>query len=233
MTQPHVVAELTPEKTSVQAGEPFGVILHLHMDPEWHTYWINPGDAGLATSIKWTLPPGFTAGPIQWPTPEEHSMGPLVTYGYGGDAYLITTITPPKADLPQHFEIKAKADWLVCKEECIPGKAEFTLGMDSGFMNLRLPVENGELFKEARARLPVENTEYGVSAFYQNDPPGPLLALNVYRKDGKTPGAGFANAGFLWSKITCSIRNQVRCTSILNKYDFPFRWYKMGRGRTN
>ncbi len=155
VSQPHVTAELIPETTAAQAGQPFDVALHLHADAGWHTYWINPGDAGLATRIVWTLPPGFTAGPIQWPTPEKHNMGPLVTYGYGGDVYLLTTITPPKDNLPQHFEIKAKASWLVCQEECIPGKAELTVPMDSGLMNLRLPQENTELFAQAKTRLPV------------------------------------------------------------------------------
>jgi len=165
--QPHVVAELIPEMTTIEAGKPFGVILHLKMDPGWHTYWINPGDAGLATTIKWTLPPGFTAGPILWPTPENHSMGPLVTYGYEGDVYLLTTITPPATgDLPEHFPLTAKAAWLVCQEECIPGKAELTVMLDSGLLNFRLPTENKELFKEARARLPVENERWIPHASY-------------------------------------------------------------------
>jgi thiol:disulfide interchange protein DsbD len=167
---PHVTAELIPEKTSVQPGEPFDVALHLHMDPGWHTYWINPGDAGLATEIKWTLPPGFTAGPIEWPTPEKHSMGPLVTYGYEGDVYLLTTITPPKGDLPQHFTVSAKATWLVCQEECIPGKADLSLNLDSGFLNLRLPVNNASFFIAARARLPVENTIWEVKSRYDIKP---------------------------------------------------------------
>ena len=166
VTQPHVTAELIPETTSVQAGQPFDVALHLHADPGWHTYWINPGDAGLATSIKWTLPPGFTAGPIQWPTPEKHAMGPLVTYGYAGDVYLLTTITPPKDNLPQHFDVKAKASWLVCQEECIPGRAELTVSLDSGLMNLRLPQENKELFAQARERMPVMNTMPPASGLY-------------------------------------------------------------------
>jgi len=166
VTQPHVTAELIPETTSVQAGQPFDVALHLHSDTGWHTYWINPGDAGLATRITWTLPPGFTAGPIQWPTPEKHNMGPLVTYGYEGDVYLLTTITPPKSDLPQHFDVKAKATWLVCQEECIPGKAELTLPLDSGLLNLRLPIDNKDFFAEARERLPVENTLWDVSGDY-------------------------------------------------------------------
>jgi len=161
---PHVMAELIPEKTGIEPGEPFDVALHLHMDPGWHTYWINPGDAGLATTIKWTLPPGFTAGPIKWPTPEKHSMGPEVTYGYAGDVYLLTTITPPKGDLPRHFNISAHATWLVCQEECIPGKADLMLSLDAGLLNLRLPVDNTDFFNEARARLPVANTIWKVTA---------------------------------------------------------------------
>jgi len=166
VSQPHTTAELIPEATTVQPGRPLDVALHLHSDPGWHTYWINPGDAGLATTITWTLPPGFTAGPIQWPTPEKHNMGPLITYGYEGDVYLLTTITPPKSDLPQHFDVKAKASWLVCQEECIPGKAELTLTLDSGMLNLRLPVDNKDLFDQATERLPVPNTRWDVKASY-------------------------------------------------------------------
>jgi thiol:disulfide interchange protein DsbD len=168
-SQPHVTAELIPETTTVLPGQPFDVALHLHADPDWHTYWINPGDSGLATSITWTLPPGFTAGPIQWPTPEKHALGPLMTYGYAGDVYLLTTITPPKMDLPKHFDVKANAQWLVCKEECIPGHADLTLPLDSGLLNLRLPVENKDFFEQARARLPVPNTRWDVKAAYVLD----------------------------------------------------------------
>jgi thiol:disulfide interchange protein DsbD len=166
VSQPHVTAELIPENTAIQAGQSFGVVLHLHTDPDWHTYWINPGDSGLATRIDWTLPPGFTAGPIQWPTPEKHAMGPLTTYGYGGDVYLLTTITPPKSELPKHLDIKAHATWLVCQEECIPGEADLTLTLDTTPLNLRLPVDNKNFFAAARARLPVLNTLWDLKASY-------------------------------------------------------------------
>ncbi|MEI9997841.1 MAG: protein-disulfide reductase DsbD domain-containing protein [Verrucomicrobiota bacterium] len=127
VTQPHVIAELIPEGTAVEAGKPFAVALHLHMDAGWHTYWINPGDCRpwprrSSGRCRRASPPG----PIQWPAPELHAMGPLVTYGYASDVYLLTTITPPAGELPQHFDVKAKANWLVCKEECIPGKAALT-----------------------------------------------------------------------------------------------------------
>ncbi len=185
VTQPHVTAELIPEMTTVETGKPFGMILHLHMDAGWHTYWINPGDAGIPTTIKWTLPPGFTAGPIQWPTPEKHSMGPLTIYGYDGDVYLLTMITPPATgDLPEHFDVKAKAEWLVCQEECIPGKAELTVTLDTGVLNFRLPTENTELFKAARERLPAENTRWmSVKGEYVGDSLTITLTNEIYSVD--------------------------------------------------
>ena len=170
VTQPHVVAELIPEAPYILGtSDHFDVILHLHSDPGWHTYWINPGDAGLATMIKWTLPEGFTAGPIQWPTPEKHNMGPLVTYGYEGDVYLLTTITFPKGFFGK-FQVKAKASWLVCQDECIPGRAELELNLERPSVFAGNPGANTAIFEAARARLPVENTRWEVSGGYGTPP---------------------------------------------------------------
>ena len=169
VSQPHVTAELISQAVTGDAGAPFLVALHLHMDKDWHTYWINPGDAGLATTIKWTLPEGFTAGPIQWPTPEKHAMGPLTTYGYGGDVYLLTTITLPEHMLrtPEFYLIKAHADWLVCQEECIPGKADLEVKLAAGSgKGANGDPAREKFFAQVKARLPVENTRWNVSAWY-------------------------------------------------------------------
>src|SRR5437879_3106215 len=66
----HVEAELVGERTAIEAGKPLRVGLRLKMDNAWHTYWRNPGDTGLPTTIQWELPPGFTAGDIEWPAPQ-------------------------------------------------------------------------------------------------------------------------------------------------------------------
>jgi thiol:disulfide interchange protein DsbD len=172
VTQPHVTAELIGEVANVVPGQPFLVALHLHMDPDWHTYWINPGDAGLPTMIKWTLPPGFTAGPIQWPVPEIHKMGPLTTYGYGGDVYLLTTITPPTdAQSSGKAEIAAKATWLVCQEECIPGEADLVLAVDFNMAQGGAEsLDRQKFFAEAKSRLPAPNTLWEVESTYSIKP---------------------------------------------------------------
>src|SRR5206468_2097081 len=63
----HVEAELVAAKTALVPGEPTTVALRLVLEKGWHTYWRNPGDSGLPTTLAWTLPPGVEAGPIEWP----------------------------------------------------------------------------------------------------------------------------------------------------------------------
>ena len=125
---PHVEAELVAATTAVVPGKPLPVALRLKMAPGWHTYWQNPGDSGLPTTLAWQLPPGFSAGTIAWPAPHLLPQGPLANYGYEGEVLLLSELKPP-ADLalgaPQVF--RARADWLVCKEICIPEGADLTL----------------------------------------------------------------------------------------------------------
>src|SRR5215207_4595064 len=91
----NVQATLVPEVESVRAGVPFWVGLHLRMAPEWHTYWKNPGDSGLPTRIRWSLPDRFAADPLLFPAPERIPAGPLMSYGYHGEVLLLSRITPP------------------------------------------------------------------------------------------------------------------------------------------
>ncbi|MGV2981382.1 protein-disulfide reductase DsbD family protein [Camelimonas sp. ID_303_24] len=122
-----VKADLLIEPGAIQPGKPFTVALRLRMKEHWHTYWRNPGDSGLPTEVRWSLPPGFQAGPIQWPTPERLPVGPLMNFGYEGETFLLTQITPP-ADLAPigRVTIKADASWLVCEKECVPGSASLS-----------------------------------------------------------------------------------------------------------
>ena len=62
-----VEAELITEYESIQPGQDFVVGVRLKIDPTWHTYWINSGESGFPTTIKWELSEGFEAGPMQFP----------------------------------------------------------------------------------------------------------------------------------------------------------------------
>ncbi|HEY9595798.1 MAG TPA: protein-disulfide reductase DsbD domain-containing protein, partial [Spirochaetia bacterium] len=129
----HVDAALVSSVTSIAPGAPFTVALVLTMDPDWHVYWKNPGDSGLPTSISWSLPPGFTVGELQWPVPERFVNDGRATYGYSESVLLLAVITPPRTIQPgARLTIGAKAEWLACKVECIPGAADLSLTLPAG-----------------------------------------------------------------------------------------------------
>lgn len=111
----------------IVAGQPVFLGLAIQHQPHWHTYWKNPGDSGLPTTLTWQLPAGFAAGEVMWPTPQRLPIGPLVNYGYEGELLL-----PVRLDVPADFQgdtlpVKLQAEWLVCKEVCIPESGEFSL----------------------------------------------------------------------------------------------------------
>ncbi|MCZ2497433.1 DUF255 domain-containing protein [Xylophilus sp. Kf1] len=132
VTTPRVQAELVvhaPE--GVVAGGSFKVGLRIVHQPHWHTYWRNPGDSGLATQLDWKLPPGLVAGEIEWPVPRRLPVGPLANYGYEGTVLLPATVKvagdvpPGRASVP----ISLHAQWLVCREECIPEQGDFAFDL--------------------------------------------------------------------------------------------------------
>ena len=125
----HVEAQLVSDQASAQPGKPILVGLKLRMAEHWHTYWKNPGDSGLPTRIQWTLPPGWKAGPIEWPYPSPLPVGPLMNYGYEDDVVLLSHLTPPADAKPGTAEIRAHAEWLVCKDICVPEKGELELSL--------------------------------------------------------------------------------------------------------
>lgn len=149
----HVVAELVARESAYVPGQPVTLGVHLTMDPHWHTYWRNSGDSGLATTIKWTLPKGFEAGPIAWPTPARLPLSTIMNYGYEGDVLLASPIRTA-AVAGDKAQIKARVDWLVCSaEECIPGGADLALTLPVG-QAVAMDQAQAALFAKAGAQLP-------------------------------------------------------------------------------
>jgi thiol:disulfide interchange protein/DsbC/DsbD-like thiol-disulfide interchange protein len=142
------------------AGKTVWLGLQLTHQKDWHTYWKNSGDSGLPTTLQWTLPAGVTAGEIDWPLPKKIPIGNLANYGFDDTVLLPVplTITPAFQAVSNgnEIEIRLKANWLVCRQECIPEEGEFAL---------KLPVQgstaiNSAAFKAALAARPqaVPNT---------------------------------------------------------------------------
>lgn len=153
-TKPNpVAATLIAEHASVQPGRAFWVGVMLTMQPEWHTYWRNPGDAGMATSIVWDLPPGFTAEPIQWPVPHLLDAPPTVSYGYEQMVLFPVRITP-SATASGTAVLRARVSWLACKQLCLPGSATVAWELPVSAAAPAVNAQWRDAFTTTRSRLP-------------------------------------------------------------------------------
>ncbi|MCL7973067.1 MAG: thioredoxin family protein, partial [marine benthic group bacterium] len=195
---PHSEAVLISGTESIRPGEPFEVGLHLTLEPDWHSYWRNPGDSGEATSITWRLPEGFVAGEIQWPVPEAISFPPLVSYGYFDEVLLLVEITPPASlTTGDTVRLAGRADWLVCIEDCFPAEAELELSLPVLDALPRPDPRTAGLFEVARSRLPVPGSGW-VSFARANEQ---FLGLRIDPPDEFSPlfEAGSENVRFFAS----------------------------------
>ncbi|HWE99798.1 MAG TPA: protein-disulfide reductase DsbD domain-containing protein [Caulobacteraceae bacterium] len=130
---PHAQTRLVSAVGQAAPGARIWVAVDQTLEPGWHTYWRNPGDAGAATTIGWTLPHGWSAGPIVWPAPKRLPLGPIMNYGYEGHVVLPVALSvPANAPAGQSARLSARVDYLVCAQVCVPERADVSLNMPIG-----------------------------------------------------------------------------------------------------
>lgn len=127
---PYAHPSIIADSSNVVAGKPFRLGIELAMDPGWHTYYKESGEAGMPTRIQWTLPSGFTASDLMWQRPHKFSDSGITTYGYSDKTVIAATITPPATlKAGDTLKFKAKVKWLTCQDVCIPGDKEVEMTM--------------------------------------------------------------------------------------------------------
>jgi thiol:disulfide interchange protein/DsbC/DsbD-like thiol-disulfide interchange protein len=149
-------AELISERASVAPGETIYIALKMTMDPGWHIYWRNAGDAGLPPQLvlkDGTNLPDGALGDMLWPLPKLLPVvpGEIMDYGYDDEAVFALPLTVPR-DASGEVRIVAEADYLVCEAVCIPESQDVALVLPVG-----VPVENaksGTLIARWVAKVP-------------------------------------------------------------------------------
>ena len=142
--------ELLIESNSIEPGDELLVGFKFSLSPGWHTYWVNPGDAGEGASIRWNLPKDVKASKILWPGPERIPVEPLMTFGYEDEVVLLTKIyTSKNTDIP--LILNALVSWYTCKEICIPQEAEVSIPIKLGFKS---PSSSNRLLKQTLENVP-------------------------------------------------------------------------------
>jgi len=138
--------------------------LYFKLEPGWHVYWQNAGDSGEPPRIKWTLPEGVTAGALQFPAPKRLPLGPLMDFGYENEVLFPFSFAVADSVKQGPAVLDAKVSWLVCREVCIPGKAELE--------------ENVQLLHAAPMAGVVSGADQAIWNRFTNSLPQPLPAAD-------------------------------------------------------
>jgi thiol:disulfide interchange protein/DsbC/DsbD-like thiol-disulfide interchange protein len=149
-------AELISERASVAPGETIHIALKMTMDPGWHIYWRNAGDAGLPPQLvlkEGTNVPEEALGEMLWPLPKLLPVvpGEIMDYGYDDEAVFALPLTVPE-DASGEVRLMAEADYLICEAVCIPEMQAVSLVLPVGE-----PVEDtaaGALIAQWVAKVP-------------------------------------------------------------------------------
>ena len=131
----HAEVELISERTVAMPGETIYLALDKTIDEGWHVYWRNAGDAGLPPQILWDESPlGEVTEDTDfaWPLPKLLPVDEtIMDYGYDDTLTLPFAFTVP-ADAAAPITFRGTADYLICKDVCIPETAPVQFTLDIG-----------------------------------------------------------------------------------------------------
>ncbi|MFM1944544.1 MAG: hypothetical protein RI897_3526 [Verrucomicrobiota bacterium] len=163
--QSHTQVSLVFSHGEVRPGDTLQVGVFLRMDPGWHTYWVNPGEAGGATEVEWDLPDGVSIGELRWPVPEVYELEGIYNYVYHGEVMLVADVRVEAGVGAGVKEVRAKVEWLECAKICVPGDTavvgQFTVGATAK--------ESGDvdLFRRLGSLIPGEGEPVGLTSRWE------------------------------------------------------------------
>ncbi len=122
----------------------------LNNSKDWHTYWKNPGDAGLEVKMKFSSNgQDIELEDLPWPAPKRYiEQGNMWAYGYS-DKYAMFFKLPNEL---KSKSLKITGEWLVCKDICIPGTRTVEVNLDNN-----LEFKNVGAFLDTKKTIDIYN----------------------------------------------------------------------------
>lgn len=158
--------QLLLSHSQAQPGQTITAALRMVSKPGWHTYWINPGDAGLPATVEWQIPAGFEFGPTQFPVPEKLTIARIFAYVYDGEVLLLMPLRIPANASAGAVSLRGTASWLECDDKtCLPQDAPIAASLT--IADKAEPSGNAALIEQWRERLPKESPPFPVSAQWE------------------------------------------------------------------
>ena len=142
----HIAAELVAESAEPAPGQTVTIAFSFRPEPGWHGYWLNPGDAGQAARVQWSLPAGVQVSELRYPVPQRLVIQGLMNHVFEGPHALLATLRLPDAlTAGAAVPLRARIDYLACTDQiCVPERADLSLNLRAG---------NGEVANEQRAQF--------------------------------------------------------------------------------
>ena len=164
VAKPATTVKLLLSHDAAKPGSTVMAGLALTMDDGWHTYWINAGEAGFATSVEWKLPKGVTAGQVQWPMPGKFTAFGSIGYGYHDKTILLVPLAIAADIAPGQATISGKVSWLECKELCNPRDQQVSATLT--IAGTDTPSANAAKLDAAKKELPKTDANLAVKAWW-------------------------------------------------------------------
>ena len=163
-------ATLLSENSTIAPGQPFTVALNLIHPEGWHSYYVNTGLIGEVLETEWTLPEGFSARSLGWPTPHLSSSFGFETIGYEGAVYHLYEITPPgNLTEGESARITISSRWQICDDKgCISEKTEQSLNLPIAAV-ATIDASLEPEFARARAHYPEDSKDLSITATEAED----------------------------------------------------------------
>jgi len=152
---PHGTVDIVAENQWITPGRQAYFGLNFRLDKGWHIYWLKPGDSGQPPRVEWHLPTGLSAGEIEWPAPQRLGNSTIVDFGYDDAVMLLVSMRASSTvATTEAVQLAGELKVLVCREICIPGKAQVSMALAIKSAPPEVDARSSELFAAARKSLP-------------------------------------------------------------------------------
>lgn len=95
--------------------------IEILLEPEWYTYWRNPGEAGVPPIFDFSRSENVASVEVRYPAPERYDDGASVSLIYRNEVVFPLSVAPVDAEKPVTLRLDARFG--VCSEVCIPTSA--------------------------------------------------------------------------------------------------------------
>lgn len=181
MKAPYVEVDLVSQYDSFKLNEDNYFAFTFNLDPEWHVYWKNPGDSGKEPKVTWLKKEGVEISNFLWPLPKLMPLETLMNYGYDGKMALPFVVRNMGVQNDDKVRLEAKLEWLVCRSECIPGKA--TLSIELPINDNRTPSKDYNLIHKSLSAIPLKDDQIKTSFKLKNDE----FIISIHAPDKSVP----------------------------------------------